>query len=371
MISKFEDKSNCIGTLTFQDALNYGAILQCYALQQSIMGQGLKTEVLSYASEVIRSSNWPGTLRSAKSTHDAVRMLAKRQYLKARKASFDIFKRDCIMMSNEFDADSFSAECSKYSKIIVGSDQVWNPILTHADMNYFLDNVGNQTAKASYAASIGLAAIPDSFSGEIRNLLAKFENITVREEDAAKTIELLTGSRPDVVCDPVMLLDRVEWGKLIGDKRICQKPYILYYSLGLPDKNVVEKCRAHARSRGWGLVVLHNSPVRLGGCVSDNSCDPRSWLKYVRDAELVATSSFHGICFSLIFQRRFICLKNQKNRDVSSRIVNLLDRYGLHDRCARDVNEQLNDGIEWDRIIKELTEERSKGQIRLKNMLGL
>ncbi len=34
------------------------------------------------------------------------------------------------------------------------------------------------------------------------------------------------------------------------------------------------------------------------------------WLYYIANAELVLTDSYHGLCFSLIFRKQFICIAN-------------------------------------------------------------
>lgn len=366
-----KDKRELIGTLTFQDALNYGAILQCYALQQSIMKLGYETEVLNYASQVIRASNWPQKVGAAKSLREAVKILAKARYLKDRKSSFDTFKNDCLVLSDEFGADGFSHNAKRYAKVIVGSDQVWNPVLTHGDMHYFLEGAGAAMKKVSYAASVGLSDIPNPYAMKIRELLSGFCNITVREEKAAEALEKLTNTRPDVVCDPVMLLQPAEWEQLIENDALVEEPCVVYYALGLPNRKTLEMCRDYAGSKDMRLVVLHNSPAKLRGCISDNSCDPRQWLRYLKSAETIVTSSFHGACFALIFHRQLICVKSKQNGDVSSRITNLFQRFGLDERITGDFAEQLASRIDWDSVASTLTRERSKGIERLKRMLEL
>lgn len=365
------NKEGVVATLTFQDALNYGALLQCYALQQSILKLGHSTEVLNYASEVIRLSNWPRKMLSASSLAEAAKILVKNQYLTKRKKSFDAFKKECLVLSKEVSVDSFSTDTAKYAKVIVGSDQVWNPILTHGDMNYFLKDLSSSTKKAAYAASIGLSSIPGDYATDIRALLSDYCDITVREETAAKVLGALTGKNIDVVCDPVMLLDSSEWEDVMEDCEPGDKPYILYYSLGLPDKGIVEMCRWLSSKKNCGLVVLHNSPANPRGCISDNSCDPRRWMRYLKDADTIVTPSFHGVCFSLIFRKNFICLKNQKNSDVSSRLSDLLERVGLRERCMGAFEEQATTGIDWARVTPILDGERTRGVSRLKSILEL
>ena len=42
-----------VGILTFHDALNYGAVLQCYALQNTLMNLGYEVEVIDYKNDLL------------------------------------------------------------------------------------------------------------------------------------------------------------------------------------------------------------------------------------------------------------------------------------------------------------------------------
>ena len=44
-----------VGILTFHRALNYGAVLQCYALQESIKSLGYETYVIDYIDEIMNN----------------------------------------------------------------------------------------------------------------------------------------------------------------------------------------------------------------------------------------------------------------------------------------------------------------------------
>lgn len=45
-----------IGILTFHRAINYGAVLQAYALQRHLENQNVEVDVIDYRSEVIEES---------------------------------------------------------------------------------------------------------------------------------------------------------------------------------------------------------------------------------------------------------------------------------------------------------------------------
>ncbi len=61
------------------------------------------------------------------------------------------------------------------------------------------------------------------------------------------------------------------------------------------------------------------------------------WLKYIKNAELVVTDSFHKTCFSIIFEKQFICIGNALRGH--SRFSTLLDVSGLSDRMVLNAAE--------------------------------
>ena len=75
--------------------------------------------------------------------------------------------------------------------------------------------------------------------------------------------------------------------------------------------------------------------------------------------------------FVLLFGRQFTCMSNGKNRDVSSRITDLLERYGLTNRTDLGIAESASDPIDWKHVQKMISMERSKGSRLLKQILEL
>ena len=57
-------------------------------------------------------------------------------------------------------------------------------------------------------------------SRNIKKLLSDFDEILVREDYGADIVENLTEKRPEVVCDPTLLLTAEEWDKLLVEPKI-------------------------------------------------------------------------------------------------------------------------------------------------------
>lgn len=89
---------------------------------------------------------------------------------------------------------------------------------------------------------------------------------------------------------------------------------------------------------------------------------PYRWLAGFRDAEFVVTDSFHGVVFSIIFNKPFVAIMNRGRG--GARFDSLLRMFGLEDRIIED-SSQLVDAhyapIDYERInaIKKQWQERS------------
>ena len=113
-------------------------------------------------------------------------------------------------------------------KIIVGSDQVWNYNCSGNDTTFLLDWC-ETSKKYSYAASFGVAELPEQQVPFFKEQLSKFRYISVREKTGQDICEKQLGLSAEVVLDPTLLLTKDEWAN-----RFCiqakDKKYILVYS---------------------------------------------------------------------------------------------------------------------------------------------
>ena len=82
------------------------------------------------------------------------------------------------------------------------------------------------------------------------------------------------------------------------------------------------------------------------------------------EAESVVTNSFHGIAFSLIFEKEFYA--EVSNAEKSARIIDILSLFGLSDRLLP--NEKIKK-IDWEKVNFQLLKEQNKSISWLKNSL--
>ena len=68
------------------------------------------------------------------------------------------------------------------------------------------------------------------------------------------------------------------------------------------------------------------------------------FLKSIQTTQKVITDSFHGVCFSVIFQKDFVCLCNKSRGE--DRFVSLLTDLGLTDRLFYNL-----DGVDFNKLV--------------------
>lgn len=324
-----------VETLTFQHTTNYGAALQCYALKHFLSSFSSSVGVLNYYCEKIELDNQPVSIRNVAGGRSFARLLLKGRCEKKRRIAFEEFSRTQLDIADDFVSDLAQLDNKEVELVIVGSDQVWNPILTGNDSQFFLDGVSKEISRAAYAVSLGEGVGHPFLKTMLQRCATDFRYLSAREQSAVEFISECTG-RSDVklVCDPVFLLDDQQWRSVAIVPR-DKEPYLLVYSLGSLSREEIALAKEIASANGLKIIALHYGSINYPGIKNIRDCGPLEFLGYMERASIVMTSSFHGLAFSLIFGKEFIPYINQVNKLRRGRIDNLLGMYNL---AAQDID---------------------------------
>lgn len=94
---------------------------------------------------------------------------------------------------------------------------------------------------------------------------------------------------------------------------------------------------------------------------------PDEFLSYIKYADIVLTDSFHGTCFSIIYNKNFIDILPSV---TGTRISSILKLFGLENRITTGDNYDLiNENIDYNKINKKLAIEQKKSINALKEAL--
>ena len=355
-----------VATLTFHEAVNYGAVLQAYALQKAIKQLGYRTEVLNYSCQAIRDPYY----KMPAAPKAKVGWLLRSRVRSVRQTAFKEFISRYIDIGQLVERADLECASENYSKIIVGSDQVWNPTLTNGDTTYFLDFAAPEK-KAAYAASIGINSWPKELETTYARLLSSYRGLSVREKTASEYLSDLIGYRPEVVCDPVFLLSAKDWRIIAKAPQINQK-YVLLFAFSDPGKDCLAWVKSIATGFGYKVVVIHFGAMPIPGVINIRDAGPREFLGWIDGAELVISPSFHVSCFSVIFQKNFSWfISNHDSEGVksrTSRITDLIDTLGISDRAVNHTS-SLPPHINYDEVEERLAEYKARSFSILEGMV--
>ena len=226
-----------IGILTLQNAINYGAVLQCYALQRKIEELNCECEIINYINPHFEKMYSPFYVERF-NVRKILFMMYAFKYKRKRVKVFQQFCNKQLTLSPDFNQSTIQRCVERYSAIIVGSDQVWNMSITKNDENYFLGFAG-AIKRFSYAASFGDLCIDKEYKERYTLLLNNIDEISVREDDGAEIVRSLCGREANVNIDPVLLIDKNNWIKIADE--IDDTDYILVYKINRTDCYEVAK----------------------------------------------------------------------------------------------------------------------------------
>ena len=359
-----------VGILTFQQAINYGAVLQLYALQKTIQKLGVDSEVINYISPKLKKDY--KIIRYNDGLKNLLASIFAAKAFYERKRRFKLFENKYLNLTDElYFKEDLSKICNRYDYIITGSDQVWNYSITGTDSTYMLDFVEDSDKKISYAASFGVAQIPDELKVWYKNLLQDFKAISVREKHGQKIFKDICNREITVTLDPTLLLDKYDWENFCCNFKDKDK-YILVYSLR--NSNLLNSLAKNLKTEtGYNLIVLNPRVRYMYTKDSRAIIGPEEFVDLFFNAEYVLTDSFHGTAFSINFNKKFLCELNTDKNNVNSRLESLFNLLNLKNRTIDSLQklDKIYDTIDYNNINNILNTERRKSINYLKMSLGL
>lgn len=332
-----------IGILTFHRAINYGAFLQAFALKHYLEGLGHHVEIVDYwpagHANVYKLLNLDWKHQSFVKILKALISFAlgySRRKKRKDKMEYLVQKYFNLSLSPKYekpeDLSSLDYDC-----VVYGSDQIWwkstIPGYEGFDPVYWGEYVNPKIKKVAYAPSMGIIDLTQDDKLQIQKWLKNFNSISVRETELCQAIQGLTDKNISVVLDPVFLLSKEEWEKYCVP--INRSKYILYYNL-LPSKEADEFLKRLQDKWGYDVIEITGSVnFRKIGKRYIQTADAFEFISYIKNAEFVVTSSFHGTAFSILFEKQFYAVGMGKK---AGRVKSLLSQLDMEDRLMGNLS---------------------------------
>lgn len=328
-----------VGIITYHHTTNYGATLQAFALGQYIKKLGHEIEYIDYRpikavityfkSLYLNTSALDNYIKNKKMTQ-----FVRKEMNLSKKAIYINNKSDSLFRG--------------YDIVICGSDEIWNiESFRGFDSTYFIDG-GNVPVKSSYAASVGYINSFGNNIEKIRQYLHEFKNISVRDNNTLQILQKECGLNAVKVLDPTFLGEYEKFTK----NPIKQKYILIYGILNENESGAIKKIADEEKisivSIGYKNKIADTNLI---------SASPYDFLNYIKYANYVFTNFYHGVLFSLIFQKQFYALKR---KDKMNKVSDILEELNLTDRIIDMTLDSINNKAISYEIVEEQINKRKK-----------
>ena len=318
-----------IGILTFHRSLNYGAVMQCYSLQQRLskefpnddveivdycalrMQRKYSTNALTYIFSSLPEIKRAGAYIVAKATvKNTLTVLFSPDFLTKRKAMREAF--DCVLAQMKLSAQHiFTDDCAaatkwlqgRYDVLIVGSDCVWE-INNYPFPNiYYLHDVTG-VKKLSYAAcaqGVLYESLTENQRVYMREAWRDFDYIGVRDVATEALLHAVDdGLTIHQNCDPTVFLDidaipvdmEALRNKFAAAGMDFSRPAVCLMANGAIGK----LCR-DALGDTYQIVAVYEQNPYADFFISDLT--PFEWARCFSLFRITVTNRFHGTLLSM------------------------------------------------------------------------
>lgn len=355
-----------IGIITFHRALNYGAVLQTYALANVLQEQGFCVSVIDYHCRAVEEIYRPFYAKECKTVSTKTKKILKSFQFISKKKQFDAFVDSYIPVTASCRSrEELEKIANDFDVIITGSDQVFNIGLAGGEPVYFLDFVPDGIKKVSYAASFGVSELTDDERKIIKPFIERFDVITLREKSGIELLHSVSDIDVSCVIDPTLLLKKEKWEALSEKPKGVPEKFILVVIMG-NCRLAVKKAKSLAEKTNSSVVIVNptlSQQLHCRDCVLYTSASPAEFLWLISHSEAVVSTSFHGLALSLALHKDVYAeVFTQK---VSSRITDLLD---IVDLSSRLLPNESDSRIKWEQVEDILDKQRHESMQLLLSM---
>lgn len=365
-----------IGIMSMQRVINYGSFLQAYGLKKTLEKMGHTVQFVDYEIEP--------PLEDEEGKNQEKTSVIKR-VLNLLSPSYRAYRREQIKMNRSFEVfmNTFRLNyfpklgltekyniCPRLDLLIIGSDEVFNctqpgDMVGYSRQLFGKDNRANKLV--SYAASFGYTTIERlkrfHIDLEIGDYLSRFDALSVRDKNTQSIVEQLTGIKSLQHIDPVLLYPFEE----ANDIDIKINNYIVVYAYaGRISDEEARAIRKFADEQNKRIVTLgYYQPF----CDEYILASPIEVLAYIRNADFVITDTFHGVVFSIKYQKRFGVIIRESNRNKISDLLDLFDLQGRKIERLEMLSYIVSAEINIGNVQKQIEGERVKAMEYLLNCI--
>lgn len=321
-----------VGILSMQKIHNYGSFLQALSLKKQLEARGYDVYFID-----ILPGRQIASLPAAQSTS----MLSKfDRYFFKRIENYLLYKKMAKIHISDYEryleTEKTLPSGQSFDLVVIGSDEVFNAT-TPSPWGFttqLFGNVDNAKRVVTYAASCGSTTLESAreygIIEDLRDAMQKLEHVSVRDTNTAEFVEGILGTTPEIHVDPVFISSFDEHIPTLPER----KPYLLVYAYAnrIDDPHEIAAIKAYAKKNKLDILCVG---MQQRWCAHNISANAFELLAYVKNSVCVVTDTFHGTVFSIKYNKKFVSLIRQSNKN---KLGGLLGQFGLLSRSVDDLD---------------------------------
>lgn len=331
---------------TLYESINCGTFLQAYSLKK-------KLEELNYEVYFLRLKNDNSSInkkREKMNLRTFVRKAIRKVKLKLIfKKNSKVFK---TLSLEEVNSDN------NIKKIVIGSDEIWN--VKNNSFKHYKEYFGYNFVNKRIIAYAPCSN--DSQKEDLENEFGEinfnnFDFLSARDKKTKLLLQQFGKENIADVVDPTMIVDNFdELNEIVKTKR-----YILIYGHYFDEKQIEEICKFAKVNKYKMISITKYFPW----CDKNLTVSPGKFLAYIKNADFIVTSTFHGSVFSILFNKKFAVYVNN-----GSKINDLLSKFELEDRIIEtNIRNTLSKEIDYEKVNEKLKYMKESSEKYLINAL--
>lgn len=347
-----------LGIITFQITNNFGAYLHTIALFRKVKELGCDCEVINYRCPSIINREKPSRPKGI-SLKGILAFIISGKWLMLKYNTLQNELSKYVDLSPNYTPSNLKESNTRYSAFMVGSDVVWSLRITQNDYNFFLEFADDGKLKYAFSSSVGECELYRDDS-KLRKLLCRFDSIAVRDEDAVEWVENISGKNAIYVCDPTMLYNANEWDEIIHPKSY-KSDYVLVY---FASDKIICDAREYAAKHHLQVKVIHYGRP-ISGVEVEHPISLAEFVGLIKHAQMVCTASYHGMLFSLYYQKELLFY----NHGLKTRMASLASILHIENYCGDTTNVSDYQPMKYEVVNKRMMEFKSASMDVLMNMI--
>lgn len=337
-----DNNNKRIGMVTLYSN-NFGSCLQAYALYRCIKDFGCYPTLIKYRRTI--SLNDRSLLY--KIFHLPFKTIwhvfIHRKCINVRKSCFDAFRDSMFIFTPKeyINNDERKELNNEFDAFVCGSDMMWCEAF-EKDWSQFFLQFADKDKRIAYAPSFGINQISEENYQRCFELLSGFPSsrLSCRDTTGVRMIKDDFGLDAFHVLDPTMLFDKHQWNSIVhNDARLIKGPYTLTYLFGGTSGG---RKKIFKQVKRWKLGAFKSIDGDRSATIK-GKLGPLEFVRLFRDAEFVITDTFHGLIFSLIFEKPFVVLTREDGMHWAKyfdRITSMLEMLNISERYL-DMNSDI------------------------------